>query len=79
MRDTGSQNFGVIGVSTQEELGELVLAVARSRDREAFARLFDHFGPRLNAYLLRLGSDAGSAEEILQDVMTTFWTKAPLF
>lgn len=79
MRDAGSQNFGVIRVSTQIELGELVLAVARDRDREAFARLFDHFGPRLHAYLLRLGSDAGSAEEILQDVMTTLWTKAHLF
>ncbi len=66
-------------VSIQEELGALVLAVAKDRDREAFTRLFDHFSPRLHAYLLRLGSDSGSAEEILQDVMSTLWNKAHLF
>ena len=66
-------------VSIQEELGALVLAVARDRDRDAFTRLFDHFAPRLHAYLLRLGSDSGSAEEILQDVMSTLWNKAHLF
>ena len=66
-------------MSTQKELGQLVFAVARHRDRAAFATLFDHFGPRLQAYLIRLGSDTGSAEEIIQDVMTTLWTKADLF
>jgi RNA polymerase sigma-70 factor (ECF subfamily) len=66
-------------LTTHDELGALVLAVAKDRDRAAFVTLFDYFGPRLNAYLLRLGSDPGSAEEILQDVMTTLWTKAHLF
>ncbi len=66
-------------MSTHQQLGELVLAVANSRDRAAFAQLFDHFGPRLRAYLVRLGSDPASADEILQDVMTTLWTKSHLF
>ena len=69
----------VQALSTHQELGELVRAVASTRDRAAFAQLFDHFGPRLHAYLTRLGSDAGTADEILQDVMTTLWTKAHLF
>jgi RNA polymerase sigma-70 factor (ECF subfamily) len=67
------------GLSTHQELGELVIAVASNRDRAAFAQLFDHFGPRLHAYLVRLGSDGASADEILQDVMATLWTKAHLF
>ena len=69
----------VQALSSHQELGELVRAVASTRDRAAFAQLFDHFGPRLHAYLTRLGSDAGTADEILQDVMTTLWTKAHLF
>jgi RNA polymerase sigma-70 factor (ECF subfamily) len=66
-------------VSNPAEFAALVAAVAKDHDREAFTRLFDHFAPRLNAYLMRLGSDAALAEEIVQDVMTTLWRKAALF
>jgi RNA polymerase sigma factor (sigma-70 family) len=61
------------------EWAALVLAVADDRDRDAFARLFDHFVPRIEAYLSRLGTDPASAEEISQDVMLTLWRKAALF
>ncbi len=61
------------------EFAKLVAAVAEHRDRDAFARLFDHFAPRLQSYLMRLGSDSGSAEELAQDVMVTLWRKAELF
>lgn len=54
-------------------------AVARSQDRTAFTHLFDHFGPRVKAYLMRLGADEAMAEEIAQDVMVTLWRKAHLF
>jgi RNA polymerase sigma-70 factor (ECF subfamily) len=63
----------------REEWGALVAAVAQKRDRDAFARLFDHFTPRLESYLMRLGSDAAAAEEIAQEVMLTLWRKATLF
>lgn len=65
--------------SGRDEFADLVDRVARLRDREAFARLFDHFAPRINAYLLRLGTDNGSAEELAQEVMVTLWRKAELF
>lgn len=54
-------------------------AVAKCQDKAAFARLFGHFGPRVKAYLLRLGADEPMAEEIAQDVMVTVWRKASLF
>lgn len=54
-------------------------AVANSQDRAAFAELFNHFGPRVKAYLMRLGSDDTMAEEVAQDVMVTVWRKAALF
>jgi RNA polymerase sigma-70 factor (ECF subfamily) len=53
--------------------------VAERQDREAFAQLFGYFAPRLTTYLLRLGCDAGTAEEIAQDTMVTLWRKAHLF
>lgn len=65
--------------SDRDEFADLVERVAAERDRAAFARLFDHFAPRLEAYLLRLGTDNGSAEELAQEVMVTLWRKAALF
>jgi RNA polymerase sigma factor (sigma-70 family) len=60
-------------------LNDLMLAVARDRDRAAFATLFGHFGPRLKAYLLRLGADSGTAEELVQEVMLMVWRRADSF
>jgi RNA polymerase sigma-70 factor (ECF subfamily) len=54
-------------------------SVAERRDRGAFATLFDYYSPRLNAYLVRLGADRTTAEEITQEVMVTLWHKAALF
>ncbi|HEV2677029.1 MAG TPA: sigma-70 family RNA polymerase sigma factor [Aliidongia sp.] len=53
--------------------------VAGTRDRAAFAQLFGHFAPRLKGYLVRLGCDAGTAEELVQDVMLTVWRRADSF
>ena len=66
-------------MTTQAELAALVRAVALDRDRAAFTQLFDYFGPRLQGYLIRLGSDSGTAEEIMQDAMATLWNKAAMF
>lgn len=65
--------------STADEYGRLIQAVAVHRDREAFARLFDHFAPRLKAYLMRAGAPPGAAEDFAQDAMLTVWRKADLF
>lgn len=57
----------------------LVKAVAISRDRQAFARLFEHYAPRLKSFLLRQGVDDGSAEDLAQETMMSVWRKAALF
>jgi RNA polymerase sigma-70 factor (ECF subfamily) len=69
----------VAGVVSTDEFADLVTAVATNRDRYAFARLFDFYGPRIYAYLLRLRLEPGIADELTQDVMTTLWQKAELF
>jgi RNA polymerase sigma-70 factor (ECF subfamily) len=66
-------------VTEQDQFAALMQAVAERRDRDAFTRLFDHFAPRLNAYLIRLKLDRAAAEEITQEVMVTVWRKAGQF
>ena len=57
----------------------LIEAVAMRRDREAFARLFSYFAPRLKAWLIKSGAPPGAAEDFAQDAMLTVWRKADLF
>ncbi|WP_349358735.1 sigma-70 family RNA polymerase sigma factor [Stappia sp.] len=66
-------------MATSDPFSDLIVRVAEQRDKTAFAALFDHFAPRLKAYLMRLGADAATAEELTQEVMITLWRKASLF
>jgi RNA polymerase sigma-70 factor (ECF subfamily) len=58
---------------------DLLEAVARDRDRGAFKELFAYYGPRVKAYLRRLGADDTLADELAQEVMLTVWRRAHLF
>lgn len=58
---------------------ELMRAVAEAGDRAAFAALYDHFAPRLKAYLLRLGAPAEQAEDMAQESLVTAWRRAASF
>ncbi|MBW3139821.1 sigma-70 family RNA polymerase sigma factor [Ferrimonas balearica] len=54
-------------------------AVAKDRDKNAFAQLFRHFAPRLLSHARRqLGNDA-LAQEMVQEAMTKVWLKAHLY
>lgn len=57
----------------------LMLAVRDRQDKAAFAALFQHFAPRVKAFLMKSGTDAALAEECAQDVMATLWQKAKLY
>lgn len=59
-------------------MDELVRAIAERGDRDSFARLYQHYAPRLKSYLLRLGG-ADAAEEMAQEAMLIVWRKAALF
>ena len=61
------------------ELDDLLTAVGTCRDGEAFTVLFDHFGPRVHAQMVRLGLAPFAAADVTQDVMETIWRKAHLF
>jgi DNA-directed RNA polymerase specialized sigma24 family protein len=57
----------------------LIVAIAQSADREAFAKLFDHFAPRVKGLLMKAGTPAELAEEVAQETLLTVWRKASLF
>ncbi|WP_107845729.1 sigma-70 family RNA polymerase sigma factor [Litoreibacter ponti] len=58
---------------------ECVQRIRDAQDRAAFAEIFRHFAPRVKAFLMKSGTDAGMAEECAQDVMATLWHKSHLF
>jgi RNA polymerase sigma factor (sigma-70 family) len=68
-----------LALAAENDWPGIMLAITAQRDRDAFARLFDHFTPRIEAYLQRLGMDALAAEEVAQDTLLTVWRKSELF
>lgn len=56
-----------------------LVTVARHQDREAFARLFAHFAPRVKRFLMLAGSSQAQAEELAQETMAAVWRKASLY
>ena len=60
-----------------DEWSVCLVAVAEQQDREAFARLFNHFAPLVKAFALSGSALAAShADEIVQEVMLKVWQKA---
>jgi RNA polymerase sigma-70 factor (ECF subfamily) len=62
-----------------EDFASLIEAIAVRQDRAAFTRVFAYYGPRVKAYLLRLGLQSSEAEEVAQEVMVAVWRKASSF
>ena len=66
-------------VSETDRWNRLVTRLAEAHDREAFALLFQHFAPRLKAFLMRQGVAGPQAEDLAQEAMVSLWRKAHLF
>jgi DNA-directed RNA polymerase specialized sigma24 family protein len=69
MTDAGSP-------SPNAQFAAWMKAVADHGDRAAFAKLFQHFAPRLKAYMLSLGSTNDLVEELAQETMLIIWRRA---
>lgn len=63
----------------REDMSALIVAIAQRADREAFARLFRHFAPRIKGFLVRNGLPANAAEELAQETLLAVWRKAGYF
>lgn len=62
-----------------DRMSGLIEAVAAGADRQAFAELFQHFAPRLKAFIMRQGGDPAAAEELAQEAMLSVWRRASTF
>ena len=58
---------------------DLLKRVGLTQDRNAFASLFAIFAPRVKAYMMKVGSDPASSEEITQETFIRVWRKAGQF
>ena len=58
---------------------QLLQEVAKSRSRQAFHELFEKYSAKIFKFALSNGMDETSATDLVQEVMTTVWTKAALF
>lgn len=67
------------GPRTNVEWAGLIARVASRGDREAFKSLFEHFAPRVKAFLLKGGCSSDEAEEIAQNTLIAVWRKADQF
>ncbi len=70
-----------IHVIPEDRYSDLIEAVARRRDRGAFAELFHHFAPRLKAFGLRAGAAGKIHVERRreQETMISVWRRAETF
>lgn len=62
-----------------DSMDELLVAVAKNRDRAAFRELFEFFAPRMKAFIMRQGMDGQMAEDVVQEAMVRVWQKAHQF
>lgn len=62
-----------------EHAAELLARIASEQSRAAFAELFRHFAPRLQAYATRQFGNEQTAMDLVQETMMNVWHKAHLF
>merc|ERR1711937_1076871 len=82
--DRGSQDSSEkVGLKVEsvyrDEQSRWIVAVAESRDRRAFKRLFNYFAPRIKGFCQNNGSTADRADEVVQEAFVNVWRKANLF
>ncbi|PZQ48286.1 MAG: RNA polymerase subunit sigma [Micavibrio aeruginosavorus] len=58
---------------------DLLVAVARQKNKEAFAELFEYFAPRIKSFLMKGGAAPDAADELAQETMITVWQRAESF
>lgn len=65
--------------SHAEPPDEALLVSIAGGDRDAFARLFAKYAPKVKGYLIRLGARGALAEDLAQDAMVSVWRRAASF
>lgn len=61
------------------DANSLIVRIATHQDREAFARLFNHYAPRLKGFLMKRGETPEAAEDLAQETLVRMWRRAGSF
>ncbi|MDB2385952.1 sigma-70 family RNA polymerase sigma factor [Shewanella sp.] len=62
-----------------EQLKQKLVNVAKTRSQQDYAALFSFFAPKILAFGQQRLANQGLAMDLVQETMTTVWTKAHLF
>jgi RNA polymerase sigma-70 factor (ECF subfamily) len=60
-------------------MADLLRRVAEQADPAAFRELYQTYGPRVKAYMMRQGADAATAEDLAQETLLAVWRRASLY
>jgi RNA polymerase sigma-70 factor (ECF subfamily) len=60
-------------------MADLLRRVAEEADLTAFRELYQAYGPRVKAYMMRRGADAATAEDLAQETLLAVWRRASLY
>ncbi|MGO2075238.1 MAG: sigma-70 family RNA polymerase sigma factor [Pseudoalteromonas sp.] len=72
-------NYTAMPETPSKELAEALFAVANSRDKRAFAFLFEYFSPRIKRFGIKQFNNETQAMELVQETLTSVWRKAHLY
>jgi RNA polymerase sigma-70 factor (ECF subfamily) len=62
-----------------QALSDALCEVANSRDKRAFAKLFEYFAPKIKRFGIKQFGNEALAMELVQDTLTSVWRKAHLY
>ena len=66
-------------LAANSSFNDLLVAVGKKRDRDAFIRLFEYYAPRVKSFVMKGGISPDQADEIAQETMLTVWHRAAQF
>ncbi len=61
---------------SEVDLADCIRRIARDRDQDAFAKLFECAAPSVKKFMMSKGADSATAEELAQDAFAQVWRKA---
>jgi RNA polymerase sigma-70 factor, ECF subfamily len=64
---------------TAVDPGKWITEIAATRDRKAFAAVFEFYAPRVKAMLIRGGAAPDIAEDVAQETLVMVWRKAAYY
>jgi len=60
----------------RQEAAVWLADIAQRQDRQAFAKLYGQFAPKVKSYMVRQGADPAGADDLTQETMAQIWRKA---